>query len=286
MSDTPAGKVLAHALRGPEAGEPVLLLNGGMMSYPAWEPISSTLAARFRVIGCDFRGQFLSPPTSPSTSPPSLAGHADDVVALLGALDLRDGPPVHVLGTSFGGAVALLLAARHPELVRSLALVTATDRVDEGLRRGTADLRAALAEKLAGGSTDRFLELVVSEVYSEAFRREHGTDLEARRDRFDALPRAWFEGLDGLLAALEREAEAADLPGSPGRVACPTLVVLAGEDRVIAPERSRALAAAIEGVRLLEHPTSGHALIVEQPEWLTGVYLDFLASLDSPEKSS
>jgi len=278
----PTEPTLSHALQGPESGEPVLLLNGGMMSYPAWEPISTPLAERFRVIGCDFRGQLLSP----GPPPPTLAGHTEDVADLLDRLDRRDqidGPPLHVLGTSFGGAVALLLAARHPERVRSLALVTATDRVDEALREGTVELRAAVAEVLAGGSKDRFLDLVVSEVYSEAFRREHVTALAGRRERFDRLPRTWFEGLDGLLAALEYEAGLGELDGAPGQVVCPTLVVLAGDDRVIANERSRALASAIPGARLLEHPTSGHALVAEDPDWLADAYLGFLDSLDSAD---
>lgn len=270
---------LGHAVQGPETGESVLLLNGGMMSYPAWEPISGRLAERFRVIGCDFRGQLLSP-GSGTAAPPTFGGHVEDVVDLL---DRIDAPPLHVLGTSFGGAVGLLLAARHPELVRSLALVTATDRVDEVLREGTAELRAAVAQVLSGGGTDRFLELVVSEVYSGAFRRQHATALAGRRERFDRLPRSWFEGLDGVLATLEQEADLVELEGAPERVACPTLVVLAGDDRVIANERSRALAAAIPGARLLEHPTSGHALVAEDPDWLTDVYLEFLDSLDSPD---
>lgn len=266
--------VLGHAILGPESGEPVLLLNGGMMSYPAWGPITERLEESFRVLGCDFRGQLLSPGPPPAT----LDGHVDDVVRLL---DDLDAPPQHVLGTSFGAAVGLLLAARHPEHVRSLALVTATDRVDEALRSGTEEMREAVAEVLAGEGKDRFLELVVSEVYSQGFRTRHATALAGRRERFDRLPRSWFEGLDGLLAALQGEAELSSLAGAPARVACPTLVVLAGDDRVIANERSRALAAAIPGAELIEHPTSGHALVAEDPEWLAGVYLGYLGRLET-----
>lgn len=259
---------LGHAVEGPAGGEPVLLLNGGMMSYAAWEPISSRLAERYRVLLCDFRGQLLSPGPPPAT----LDGHVDDLIDLL---DRFEQPAPHVLGTSFGGAVGLLLAARHPERVRSLALVTATDRVTDAMRADTAKLRARVAEVLAGGGLDRFIDYLVREIYSATFRREHAKALEERSQRFDLLPRAWFEGLDGLLAALET----AELDGAAERVACPSLVVLAGDDRVIAPARSRALAAAIDGADLVEHPTSGHALVAEDPRWLVEVYLDFLDRL-------
>ncbi len=62
----------------------------------------------------------------------------------------------------------------------------------------------------------------------------------------------------------------------------PAVVALAVHDRVIAPERSRALAAAL-GADLVEHPTSGHALVAEDPEWVAGVCLGFLEMLDSGE---
>ena len=101
-------------------GEPVLLLNGGAMTMAAWEPIAAPLATRFRVVRCDLRGQLLTP------GPPhdTLGQHADDVVALLDALDI---PSVHVIGTSFGAMVGLVLAARHPQRVQSLVAGTTTD---------------------------------------------------------------------------------------------------------------------------------------------------------------
>ena len=46
MSDRP---VLAHRLTGSESGPPVLLLNGGMMSIAAWEPVASRLEPDYRV---------------------------------------------------------------------------------------------------------------------------------------------------------------------------------------------------------------------------------------------
>ena len=57
--------VLAHRLEG--EGPPVVLLNGGMMTFPSWEAIAAPLRARYRLLRFDFRGQLLSPPTSPAT---------------------------------------------------------------------------------------------------------------------------------------------------------------------------------------------------------------------------
>ena len=72
--------ILTHRVDG--EGPPLVLLNGGMMSLSAWEPIARRLAERHRVIRCDFRGQLLSPGAARA----SMEEHADDVAALLDAL--------------------------------------------------------------------------------------------------------------------------------------------------------------------------------------------------------
>jgi pimeloyl-ACP methyl ester carboxylesterase len=259
-------------------GDSVLFLNGGMMSYPAWEPVAERLyrppaehaGHRVGVVRCDFRGQLLSPGEPHAT----LDGHAADVARLLDVLAL---PPVHVLATSFGAAVALLLAAGSPERVRSLLLVTATDRITRGMREGVESLRRVVSEVLAGADRDRFHEHVVREVYSLEYRRSHAVELDERRRGMDLLPLEWFESLDGILTAFAR----ADLEGAVGSgpaaegIHCPALVVSAARDRVIPAERSRALADALDA-DLVEHPTSGHALVAEEPEWLAEICLDFL----------
>ena len=112
--------LLTHRVEGATSGATVLLLNGGMMSISAWDEAAAALAPKYRVVRCDFRGQFLTP----ELPPPELAAHVDDVTALLDHLGLAR---VHVVGTSFGGEVGLLLAARHPERVASLVAAAVVD---------------------------------------------------------------------------------------------------------------------------------------------------------------
>lgn len=271
--------LLAHTVQGPEGGEPVLLLNGGMMSYGAWEPVIRPLldTGRYRTLGCDLRGQVLSP----GTPPPTLDGQVEEVVRLLDSLGLA-GTPVHVLGTSFGGETGLLLAATRPERVRSLAAVTVTDFLDEEMREGVAASRRRIAEILAGGGRSDFQDAVAEEVYSERFRRENESFLAAARERLERMPREWFEHLDGILASYA----AVDLRPVLGEIRCPVLIVIAAHDRVMPPERSRALARTLvkalppeARVEVAVHPASGHALVVEHPDWLAARYLEFLDRL-------
>jgi pimeloyl-ACP methyl ester carboxylesterase len=264
---TDPASILAHRLDGAPAAPSLLLLNGGFMSIASWKPYAAPLAARFRLLRCDFRGQLLTP----GPAHRDLGAVVEDVAALLDHLGLDR---VHVLGTSYGGEAGLMLAARHPERVRSLVAVTVADRTTEAMRRGGVELRRVVGGILAGGDAAAFHDLLVGDVYSRAWVAANGTYLAARRRQIAQLPRTWFAALDDLVAAVERFDLAAELPA----IRCPTLVVLAGDDGTIPAERGRAVAAAVPGARLVEHPTSGHALVVEEPEWLLEQALGFLAA--------
>jgi pimeloyl-ACP methyl ester carboxylesterase len=250
-------------------GSPVVLLNGGMMSIAAWEPVAAPLRRGHRVLGFDFRGQLLSP----GTPPPDLAGHARDLVELL---DLVGWESAHLVGASFGAEVAVEVAAAYPRRVRSLVAITAMDRVTPEVRRDSDAMRAILAEVRAGGDRGPFYDKLIEDVYSEAYLRREAAAFAARRPQVEQLPAAWYEGVDRLLAALE----AFDVSAPARSVRCPALVVIAAADRVMPPERSRALARLLRA-GVAEHPRSGHGLVAEDPEWLAEVVTGFLAAQES-----
>lgn len=267
-----AAAVLAHRCDGDvHAATPLLLLNGGFMSLAAWEPCAAPLAAKVPLVRCDFRGQLLSP----GPAHRDLGANVDDVVRLLDHLGL---PCVHVLGASFGGLVAMLLAARHPDRVASLVAVTVTDHADAAMQRDAQEMQGIVAAILAGGDPGSFHDRLVADVYSAAYREANAELLATRRRQIGFLSREWFAALDDLLGAVA----AADVRLELAAIRCPTLVVVAGEDRVTLPERGRAVAAAIPGARLVEHPTSGHVLIAEDPAWLVAQVVAFLTGLPRP----
>lgn len=259
--------VLTHRVTGSGSGDPVLLLNGGMMTFAGWGSILSGLESFVRVIGFDFRGQLMSP----GTPPPSIDGHAADVVALLDHLQVRR---AHVVGTSFGAEVAVVLAAAHPERVQSLSAITAGERVTPEMWAAAQPLRAAARAAAAGGDGGVLLDLMMPGTFSPAYLTAQAEALALRRQQFAALPRAWFEGLDALLASIE----GLDLTTLLGRIRCPALVVGAELDRTFPIEHSRALAAGIPGARLEIVPGSGHALVAEAPDRLLDILISFLTA--------
>lgn len=267
MTDTAA---LAHRLEG--EGPPVVLLNGGMMTFPSWEVIAARLRTHYRVVRFDFRGQLLSPPAAADGIPADLAGHAEDLAALLDRVGWKS---AHLVGASFGAEVALEFAAGRPERARSLVVITAMDRETPAFRRGSDEMRALLARRAANSDATEFYDLLVEGVYSAAYRHAEAAALAARRTQTGLLPEAWFAGVDQLLAALE----GFDLTSALGRIRCPALALLAADDRIMDSERSRALAAAL-GAEIAVHPTSGHALVVEDPDWVANACLAFLGRLE------
>ena len=108
------GVRLFYVLTG-DAGPPLALVHGGWGDHTAWDPAVPAFAERFRVLAYDRRGH------SRSERPPGPDRIEDDVADLAALLERLGLAPAHVAGFSFGAAIALRLAMRRPDLVRSAA---------------------------------------------------------------------------------------------------------------------------------------------------------------------
>ena len=108
---------LAYIERG--RGEPIVLVHGGLQDFRVWEPHMATFAKRYRVIAYSRRNHFPNSVSANGWSDTAADQHADDLYRLITALHLG---PVHLVAHSSGAFAALVFAAQHPELVRSLAV--------------------------------------------------------------------------------------------------------------------------------------------------------------------
>ena len=100
-------------------GHPVVLVHGGASDQRTWRKQLGPFAEHFRTIVYSRRYHCPNAPISPD-SPDPVGVHVDDLAALIGALDAE---PAHLVGHSWGGLIALLLAVQRPGLVRSLVLI-------------------------------------------------------------------------------------------------------------------------------------------------------------------
>lgn len=101
------------------AGEPLLLLHGGLGSIDMFGPVLAKLAETRQVVAVDLHGHGRTTLGKRDISPVDIANDLDALLQQLGYAKLD------VAGYSFGGAVALRIAVQHPERVRRLALVSA-----------------------------------------------------------------------------------------------------------------------------------------------------------------
>lgn len=135
------GYNMAYVERG--QGVPLVLVHGSLSDYRTWTPIMEELAIGNRVIAVSLRHYFPERWDGKGTDL-SLRQHADDVAAFIQALNVG---PVHLLGHSRGGGVALLVAASHPEQIRSLML--ADPQVPSPMLTKSAEVQAELDARSA-----------------------------------------------------------------------------------------------------------------------------------------
>jgi pimeloyl-ACP methyl ester carboxylesterase len=142
-----------------------VLVHGSWVDHKDWQLVVPHLARSFTVLTYDRRGHSLS---ERPLGQGSRREDEEDLAALMEALDLA---PAHVAANSFGGSIALGLAARRPDLFRSLivheAPLTSLVADDAELRPLMMELQArfeAVLDQLRAGDieggTRRFVEEV------------------------------------------------------------------------------------------------------------------------------
>lgn len=260
------GTSLFYEDTGPgSTGETIAFSHGLLWGTELFAPQLAALRGRYRCIAWDHRGQGQS-----------AADHRDcigmelvwqDAVQLLETLVQG---PVHLCGLSMGGFVAMRMAARRPDLVRSLILLeTSADpepienvpryrllnRVTRLLGTGVTRSKVApimlgktiLTNKARRGDVDRFAQL-----------------MGRRRDIWRAVNGVVDRG--GIHHEL-------------GRITSPTLVLVGDEDVATPRAKAERIAGAIAGARLVAIPRAGHSSPVEEPELVTAAIEQFLNSL-------
>ena len=246
----------------------VVLLRGLGRWSEHWLGFEGLLVSRgLRVITIDGRGFGKSQQTKIS-SKMRMVDLADDVAQIL----TKESPAgAHLVGLSLGGMVAISLAAMNPQLVRSLMIVNSSVSAS-GMKRLTRRALVSLVKVICRTkySYQALTEAVLSE-YTTAAKK-------------NAMAQAW-SGIDGRhkipLAQLWRQIIiASKFNGSMEMTSlrCPVTIVRCAADRFVDPSNSDFIHRQIKGSRLISHPTAGHELAVDDPEWFANVIIDFVST--------
>jgi len=232
------------------AGPEVVLLHGYVGDGPAtWRDQLEGLADAFTVVAWD------APGAGGSADPPEslgIAGYADCLAGFIAALGL-DRP--HLVGLSFGGALAIAVAARHPGIARSLVVVSGYAGWAGSLPPQVAEQRLAQALTLSRLTPTEFVDTLLPTMFAT-------TPSAQTRDRFTGSVRAFHPV--GFRAMARASAE--DLREALPAIDVATLLVY-GDHDVRAPlPVAEHLHASIAGSSLTVLPGVGHVCNLEAPQ--------------------
>ncbi|HTW01097.1 MAG TPA: alpha/beta fold hydrolase [Streptosporangiaceae bacterium] len=293
-----SGEVFVRAAPAAGDAEPALFvhgLGGSALNWtdlmdllrtpPADRPDEPALACE----AMDLPGFGFSPPAAGGQY--TIDAMAEAVATLI---DRRGHWPVHLAGNSMGGAVCVRLAARRPDLVRTLTLISPAL---PDLRPRVLPLRLMLL--CAPGIGPWMLNGVkgwmtpearsagsVAEVYADVrlMHRKRRAEEVAELVRRDGLGYA-----DDVLLAAGRALISEYLSAGPrslwrdaARVTAPTLVIYGSHDRLVRPAMAGRAARAFRGARVVVLPRTGHVAMMERPGLVASQMRDLFGAARRP----
>jgi pimeloyl-ACP methyl ester carboxylesterase len=242
------------------------------------------LAPDFDCAAVDLPGSGFSPPPKTGAGY-SVTAHAAIVARLIETLDAG---PVHLVGNSMGGAVAVRVAARRPELVRTLTLISPA--LPDRKPRGSVAHFPVLALPFLGTWIIRHysarypVENRVSGVFATCFydpARVHpdrvALEVEALRRR-DGLS---YEATSLARAARTLTCETLRLPPfslwrDARRVTAPSLVLFGSHDRMVDPRLAARAASTFRDATVAVLPETGHLAQMERPDLVTALFREMV----------
>jgi pimeloyl-ACP methyl ester carboxylesterase len=247
----------------------MLLVHGGACDHMAWYYVAPLLAKSFTVYSYDRRGRGESGDTPPYTAEKEL----EDMEALMKAI----GEPVHLVGHSAGGILALLTTERGHAL-RSMTLYEPAFIVDGARKRPGPELVAKMESLLAAGDRAEVVRMAMRETLelpeSEIAAMGAGPGWEQLLSVAHSIPcdfKLWDEP---FVAERAQKVEAR------------TLVLMGSESPEWLQTGTRAVKEALPNARLEVMQGQAHLATVTAPEMFAQAVIDFvnLSPLGSSEQ--
>jgi pimeloyl-ACP methyl ester carboxylesterase len=291
-----ADEVFVRAAPAAADAEPALFVHGLGGSSQNWTDLMDLLrepatAGQQPALACeaiDLPGFGYSPP--PASAGYGITARAAAVIALL---DQRQRGPVHLVGNSLGGAVCTRVAARRPDLVRTLTLISPAL---PDLRPRTLPLRLTVICLPAVGPwlMAKFQQLpaearssrTIRDVFGDPSlmhpqrRIEEAAEL-IRRDQLSYAAAAFVGSARSLVAEYTRVGRGT-LWHDAARVTAPALVIHGSHDRLVHPAMAGRAARAFRSGRAVVLPGVGHVAMMERPDLVAGEMRTLLAAAGHP----
>lgn len=245
------------------AGEPLLILNGIMMSTASWKPFLPDFSRNNVCILVDFLDQGQSERMTESYD------HSIQIRLLDALLAQLPYEKVTIMGISYGGEIALGFALAHPEKVRRLILSNTCGRTSSWLKK-IGDGWNAVAES---GSGYAYYLTTIPIIYSTQFFAQQAQWMENR----EAFLVDYFsqDAVRQALIRLTNSSVQYDVVDRLSEITCPTLILSSSEDALVPPTEQQLLHEKIPGSIYLTLNGSGHASMYENPAAFAALVLGF-----------
>lgn len=289
------GGVRLHVRRTDPASTPdgaptAVYVHGLGGSSSNWTDLSAMLAPRAHGIAVDLPGFGFSEP--PPGFDYTLSAHTDAMCRFIEGLPAG---AVHLFGNSMGGAIAAMIAARRPDLVSTLTLISPAVPDRRPDPRRLSDPRMVLAalpivgkpvrRRLSAMSPAQRAQQMIDLCFADPtvwppHRIEELADEHAARIGQAWATRALSQSTAGILVDWFRfRAESGW--STLRRITAPTLVVWGTHDRVISSALARRTAREIAGSELLLLSHTGHVAQMERPDLVAQAVVRLWRSAES-----
>jgi pimeloyl-ACP methyl ester carboxylesterase len=236
----------------------------------------------------DLPGFGYSPP--PADRDYSIDARAAAVIALI---DEGGRWPVHLIGNSLGGAICTRVAARRPDLIRTLTLISPAL---PDLRPRIGPLRVATVgvpgigrwvfNKLAAFPAQQRTAATVTDLYADPARmhpdrfRDEVEEV-ARRDALEYQTEVFIESTRAIVAEYLRFGPRT-LWRDAARIAAPTLTIFGSHDHLVRPVLAARAARVFRSANAIVLPQTGHVAMMERPAVVARLIREFVAVAESP----
>ena len=259
-----AGGLHYEVHEGPRPESATVILSAGLGGSGAfWAPQMAALTPRFRVVLYDHRGTARSVRTL--TDPHSVDAMADDIVAVMDALDLTR---ASVVGHAAGGLAGLSMALRHPERLDRLVVVNGWAAPDPHIRR-CFDTRVSL---LNDSGPAAYVHAQPLFLFPANWISQNAARLAAEEAHHLAAFPAKEVMLTRIAALL-----AFDIEDRLGEIGAPVLVSASADDMLVPVLCSERLAKGLANATLDVAPWGGHAFTVTAASAFNERLVAFLA---------
>lgn len=252
-------------------GEPIVFLNGMMMSTSSWIPFADTVSKGYRMITVDLLDQGRSDDCEEGYTVDTQASYLNSFLDKLG-LDR-----VHLLGMSYGGKVALTFAVKYPSKVKSLILSN-TDSLTPNIMKEIGKGWAHAVSTLDG---EVFSSIVFPYMYSYNFYENNHEFIEYNKKAlFKALNERWRDRfLRHLHSALDY-----DLSLEINKIKVPTLIISSELDTLTLTQYQEYIHNQIENSQCVIIKGAGHAVIFEKPKEYISLVMKFLDNINNQKQ--